>query len=288
MRLAVLGPGGVGGLLAVLLAGDGHDVVCVASAATAEVLGRNGLRLSSPLFGERSEPVAATDRLAEPVDACLVAVKATSLDDALGRVPAEVLGDALLVPFLNGVDHVARLRSAYPRATVVPAAIRVGSSRTGPGEIQHDSPFAIVDLPADAVADALATALDEAGLTVRRNAGEGALLWDKMAFLVPFALLTTASGQAAGHVRGQRRDELAAVVAEVTAVARAEGSTATADEVLGMFDSIPPDMRSSMSRDAEAGRPLELDALGGAVLRAADRHGLAAPVTGRLVAELAT
>lgn len=52
------------------------------------------------------------------------------------------------------------------------------------------------------------------------------------------------------------------------------------------YDAFPADGKSSMQRDAEAGRPLELDAIGGALLRAAERHGIHAPLTARLVAEL--
>jgi 2-dehydropantoate 2-reductase len=55
-----------------------------------------------------------------------------------------------------------------------------------------------------------------------------------------------------------------------------------------MFDLAPAGLKSSMQRDAEAGRPTELDAIGGAVLRAARRHGIATPVTARLVDGLLT
>lgn len=53
------------------------------------------------------------------------------------------------------------------------------------------------------------------------------------------------------------------------------------------YDAFPPGTRSSMQRDAEAGRPLELDAIGGALLRAAGRHGIPVPVAARVVGQLA-
>ena len=64
------------------------------------------------------------------------------------------------------------------------------------------------------------------------------------------------------------------------------GTGTSKDDVVAFFDGIPAGMRSSMQRDAEAGNPLELDAVGGAVVRAADRHGIPVPVTGRYVDEL--
>ncbi len=288
LRIAVLGPGGVGGLLAALLAGDGHDVVCLAGEATSSALRRAGLRLDSAQFGPRAVQVEAAELLDHAVDACLVTVKATQLEDALRRVPEQVLGAALLVPLLNGVEHMALLRERYPRATVAAATIRVESARLDPGQIRHTSPFASIELCAGPGIDRLAQALEHAGPSVRIRDDETALLWDKLGFLVPLALLTTVTGQPAGVVQEQWRDELVAVIAEIAAVARAEDAPGDARAVLAAFDSLPPAMRSSMQRDAENARPLELDALGGAVLRAAARHGLDVPVTARIVAELSS
>jgi 2-dehydropantoate 2-reductase len=290
LRVAVLGPGGVGGLLAALLAQAGASVTCLAGAGTVEVLRTSGLRVESRLLGVVTPHVDAAERLTAPVDVCLVCVKATHLDAALERVPADVLGNALLVPLLNGVEHVAALRQRYPDASVVPAAIRVESTRTEPGVVHHDSPFVTVDLVAPEGAaervDRLAGVLERAGVTVRTLDDEAAVLWGKLTFLAPFALLTTSARATAGEVRESRRDDLLALVREVAAVARAEGAPGDADLVVGFFDGVPAGMRSSMQRDAAAGRPTELDAIGGAVVRAAERHGIDVPVTARYVAEL--
>ncbi|MGY1680044.1 ketopantoate reductase family protein [Geodermatophilus sp. SYSU D01176] len=290
LRVAVLGPGGVGGLLAALLARAGAAVTCLASATTAERLRTDGIRVGSGLFGDFTTPVDAAERLAGPVDVLFVCVKATHLDDALERVPADVLGDALVVPLLNGVEHVDRLRRRYPAAGVVPATIRVESTRTAPGVIEHGSPFVTVDLVAagglEQRVQRLADALRQAGVPTRVGDDEPAALWSKLNFLAPLALLTTAAQATAGEVRQSRREDLIAIVGEVAAVARAEGAPADEEQVVDFFDGVPAGMRSSMQRDAAAGRPIELDAIGGAVVRAAARHGIAVPVTARYVDEL--
>jgi 2-dehydropantoate 2-reductase len=290
LRVAVLGPGGVGGLLAALLARGGAAVTCLAGAATAEQLRTTGIRVESSHFGDLAVPVDAAERLTAPVDVLLVTVKATHLDDALERVPAGVLGDALLVPLLNGVEHVDHLRRRYPQASVIPATIRVESTRTAPGVIQHGSPFVTVDLVTvpglEQRVRRLADALQQVGVTTRVGDDEPAVLWSKLNFLAPLALLTTAAQTTAGEVRESRREDLVAIVGEVAAVARAEGAPADEAQVVGFFDGVPAGMRSSMQRDAAAGRPLELDAIGGAVVRIATRHGIAVPVTARYVDEL--
>jgi 2-dehydropantoate 2-reductase len=68
LRVAVLGPGGVGGLLGALLARDSADVVCLAGAPTAAVLAERGLRVSSDRYGALDVPVRAAERLTEPVE----------------------------------------------------------------------------------------------------------------------------------------------------------------------------------------------------------------------------
>jgi 2-dehydropantoate 2-reductase len=191
------------------------------------------------------------------------------------------------VPLLNGVEHVSLLRERFPGAVVVGAAIRVESSRLAPGVIRHDSPFVTVDLAGgDDRVPALAAELERAGVTVRLSDNESAVLWSKLSFLGPFALLTTAAGASAGEVRESRRADLIALIGEAAAVARAEGAPADERQVLDFFDGVPAGMRSSMQRDAETGRALELDAIGGAVVRVGRRHGIPVPVTTRYVDEL--
>jgi 2-dehydropantoate 2-reductase len=112
------------------------------------------------------------------------------------------------------------------------------------------------------------------------------MLWGKLIFLCPLALLTTRYGIRAGEVRTEHRDELVAVINEVAAVGQAVGAQLSAEATLEFFDSVPPTMPSSMQHDAAAGREIELDAIGGAVLRASARTGILAPVTHKLVTEL--
>jgi 2-dehydropantoate 2-reductase len=107
-----------------------------------------------------------------------------------------------------------------------------------------------------------------------------------MVFLAPLALLTTRYDVPLGDIRTRHREELVALVEETAAVGRASGADTDAATALARYDAIPAGMKSSMQRDAEAGRPLELDAIGGALLRAAERHGVAVPVATRLVREL--
>ncbi|WP_031078044.1 ketopantoate reductase family protein [Streptomyces sp. NRRL S-118] len=286
--VAVLGPGGVGGLLAALLSRAGHRVICVAGQETAHVLRRNGLQVRSRHFGDFTAVVEADTELREPADLCVVAVKATALDAAAERVAPERLGDARVLPLLNGIEHPDVLRARYGAQQVVPGVIRVESTRTAPGVIEHGSPFVEIDLAGTGQdLGPLAKMLTDAGARTTVGGDETAVLWAKLAFLAPFALLTTRYGLTIGETRTGRREELVRLVEEAAAVSRACGVPADAAGILARYDSFPAATKSSMQRDAEAGRPLELDAIGGALLRSAERHGVEVPLAGRLVAELA-
>ncbi len=170
------------------------------------------------------------------------------------------------------------------------ATIRIETTKAGPGLIRQTSPFASVEIAAstdnrDRV-ESIAAHLRAAGLDVRVRDDELAMLWDKFVLLVPMALLTTHERANVGAIRTRRREDAIALIGEVAAVARADGVDIDPKAVLHLLDSVPESMESSMQRDQAAGRPLELDALGGALLRRAARAGIAVPVTRRLVDDL--
>jgi 2-dehydropantoate 2-reductase len=290
LRVAVLGPGGIGGLLAALLARSGHSVVVLAGESTAQAIGKRGIHVESSRFGDFHADVETAARLSTEVDACLITVKATQLEDSLQRVPAGAVAKALLVPFLNGIDHVAELRRAYPSSTVAAATIRIEVAKVGPGLIRHTSPFAAVEIATSADsrerADQLAAELKLTGLDVRIREDEISMLWDKLVLLGPMALMATAERANVGEVRSRRRDDAVGLIAEFAAVARSEGATVDEQAVVRVFDSIPDAMETSMLRDHRAGLPLEVDAIGGAVIRRAGLAGVPVPITSRLVEEL--
>ena len=291
IRVAVLGPGGVGGMLAALLARRGDQVTCLARPDTAAHLAEHGLELRSKALGDARVAVEAATRLDRPVDAVLVTVKAGQLEAAVEAVPAEALGGGLVVPFLNGIDHMAWLRRRYPPDQVVAGTIRVEATRVAPGVIEHASPFAVVQLAVGEASrrgevEGLGARLAATGLDVTVRDHEAGALWSKLAVLAPIALVSTWTAAPFGEVRAAHWDEVAGVAHEIVEVARADGVELDETATLGILERVPDGMRSSMQKDAAAGRPIELDAIGGTILRAAERAGTQAPVTARLVADL--
>jgi 2-dehydropantoate 2-reductase len=280
---AILGPGGVGGLVAAALARSGAPVTVVARDETVAAIERDGLRVRSVRLGEFEARPRAVERLDEPVDVLIVATKATALAPALERIEGD---PGLVVPLLNGIDHLTLLRQRFGDRAVA-ASIRVESSRTAPGEIEHASPFLRVELAGDPERlEPVAADLRAAGIPADVHDDETGVLWSKLTRLVALATVTSAAGLPLGGVRADPRWDAAlqGVVRETIAVAQAEGAAADADETLREIADVHDAFRSSMQRDLEAGRALELDAIAGAVLRAGERHGIACPTLAEMTA----
>ncbi len=292
MKIAVLGPGGVGGLVGGALERSGESVVVVARESTARTISERGLRVSSVMLGDFVAHPRAVARLQEPVDALIVASKAAGLSSALERIDVP---PPLVLPLLNGLDHIAVLRERFPPEAVLAGTIRVEADRPEPGVVVHSSPFLLVDMAsrypsAQLGIAALAEALQGAGVPVRMLDSEAQTMWSKLVRLNALACTTSAYDKLLGEIRStpELYADFVATIEEACAVGRAEGAAdvdpqtaltelALAHETLG----------SSMQRDIAAGRPPELDAIPGAVLRAGARHDLQCPTIERLVALIA-
>jgi 2-dehydropantoate 2-reductase len=287
VRHAILGAGGVGLLIGGALAQAGRPVLLILRPGTLEDY-PGGVHVESVVLGEFDVDVPATSRLDRPVDVLWVTVKATQLDDAVRLASPAVAPGAVVVPLLNGVEHVARLREVYGEL-VIAGAIRVESERVGAGHVVQASPFVSTDLgPAPALharAEAIAGEMRDAGLPCTVRDGEAEVLWGKLALLAPFALGTSSVGQPIGPARDD--PEVCALmcdaIREVCAVAGGEGALLDAEVFTQALLGIPGDMRSSMQKDIAAGRPPEIDAIAGPVLRRGREQGIPTPAVAELV-----
>jgi 2-dehydropantoate 2-reductase len=283
LRHGVLGAGGVGGLLGAGLARAGREVVLLMRPESlARYDGR--LRVESALLGSFDVEVTAAPVLDRPVDVLWVTPKATQLEAALTLAPLEILDQAVVVPLLNGIDHVDLLRARLGAERILPGTIYVESERVDVGRVRQKSAFVALELAPHPNAAAVCSEVEDAGISCGVGTSETAVLWRKLATLAPIALTTTAlPGPISAVVADPAwHGRLEACVREVGSIAAAEGIEFDPDAVLARYEQLG-DLRSSMQKDREAGRPLELDAIGGAVLRGARRHGLEAPATRELV-----
>jgi 2-dehydropantoate 2-reductase len=294
MRIAVLGPGGVGGLLAGALERSGEDVTVIARKSTAAVIAEDGLRVGSVTLGEFIERPRTTTRLEGDVDALIVATKAAGLRDALERIACE---PPLVLPLLNGLDHIALLRERFAPETVVAGTIRVEADNPQPGVVVHTSPFLLVEMASRfesaregmvdlsrALTDAEVKARGEWPISVR---SEAQVMWSKLVRLNALACTTSAYDKLLGEIRStpELRADLVGAIEESCAAGQAAGAEdVNPQKAIDELERAHETLGSSMQRDIAAGRAPEVDAIPGSVLRAAARHGFECPTIERLVA----
>jgi 2-dehydropantoate 2-reductase len=280
---AVLGPGGVGGFIAAALDRAGLPVTVVARERTAAELTERGIDVESVRLGSfHAQPAAVAHLSLGAEDTLLVATKANGLGAALERVDGT---PGLVVPLLNGLDHMRVLRERFGTEPVPAASIRIVSDRPETGRIVQTSRFLRIDVaPPSPAAARFARALTAAGVPVELLDSEPNVLWGKLVRLNALACTTTAFDLPLGPIRDdpERRAQLRACVEEAAAVARAEGAAADPERTMAEIDDAHPELTTSMQRDVAAGRDSELDAIAGSVLRAAARHGIECPTIQRL------
>lgn len=290
MRHAVLGAGGLGGLVGGALARAGHEVTLLVRESTIDAHPRR-LRVESAVLGDFEAGVLLATHLDYHPDVLWVTVKATQLEAALRLATPAALGSGVVLPLLNGIDHMDRLRALYGER-VLAGVMRVEAERVAPGHFQQRGPFASVEVcgrrELSEVAERIAAEVAATGLACRVAGDELSMLWGKLCGLAAMALTTTALQAPIGAVRAdpEGRRLFTAVVEEAVSVGRAEGAKVEARQVLEFLDAAPAAMRTSMQKDREAGRALEVDAIGGPIVRSGLRHGIPTPVTSSLVERL--
>jgi 2-dehydropantoate 2-reductase len=283
VSVAVLGPGAVGAVLAVRLLQAGIRVICIARPDTADLITSRGLSLKHGQEIESARPDVVTE-LRDPVELLLVTVKAPALDDALARVQASVES---VVPLLNGIEHIETLRRRLRESRVIAASVGwIEAYREQPGIVVQNTPGVVMTVSSDAD-DSTVELLRQSRADVRVNGAEAAVLWEKLARQAPVAAATTATQRPIGELRtdAEWRPRLEDAIDETCAVAAAEGVALEPSAQWAVIDSMPPLLTSSTARDIAAGRPSELDAITGAAVRAAHRHGVPAPALEGLLAD---
>jgi 2-dehydropantoate 2-reductase len=284
LKHAILGAGGVGGLIGACLAHSGDSVTMVVRPESLAQFPEQ-LQLESA-FGNFTVPVAHASTV-PAADVLWITVKATQLDAALvSFTNADAVG--AIVPLLNGIDHLALLRARYGSGRVIAATIAVETERVAPGHIVHRTPFARLNVSSAGRSQLgpPVAALQKMGFECRFIDDEPTLMWSKIVFLAPFALTTSAADRATGAVIAdpEWKRQLESCVREACAVAVAEGAKVDADAIIASMLKMPPNMRSSMQKDVERGNAPELDAIAGPILRGGARHGIDVPTTKQLVA----
>ena len=301
MRIAVMGAGGVGGFLGGMLAKAGNDVSLIARGAQLDAVRKRGLRFkrwsgASEGSQEFTVTIPATDDPSEvgPVDLVLYTVKAYQNQQAVTAIRPLLGPKTGVLTLQNGVESHHLLGAAYGPDHVLPGAYWGSAYVVQPGFLAEDLPSRVTFGEATSRTSDRAESIDrafrDAGIESGLAADAESVVWSKFVPLAAVAGATSASRtrikQLLGHPEGY--ELFYAAVSEGEAVGRAKGVNLPDDLVQGVksFLENAADFQNSMHLDVENGRPTELDALSGAVVRLGQETGVPTPIHSFLYALL--
>jgi 2-dehydropantoate 2-reductase len=289
MRIAVLGSGGIGGYYGAFVAEAGHDVALIARGAHLEAMQRRGLTVRTP-EGESTIPVTAVadTRSVGPVDLVLFCVKSYATEPAAQALAPLMARDTVVLTFQNGVDNVDAIASVVGSRAVLVGAVYIALQLVGPGVILRTGGegkivFGELSGAVTERVQRIASAFQQSRIPHQVSTDINRVLWEKFLFIGGVGGVTALARSGIGPLLAslEGRTLLTSSCEEIVAVARAAGAPLHADAVDSVIEQAvtpPPQWRSSMARDLEDGRRLEVEALSGAVVRRGLEHGIPTPV----------
>jgi len=290
MKIAVVGAGGVGGYFGGLLATGGHHVSFISRGEHLRALKEHGLQIKSPHGDIRVSNTISTNDPKEvgQVDYIIIAVKNYHLED-VARQLSPLIGPATtVVPLLNGVEAHEVLAKEIGRDKVVGGLCTIISMIESPGVIRQTSQIRKIvigelDLsPAERV-ERIVKAWADVGVQASQSTNIFSEIWTKFTFIASFGGVTSLSRANAGEINkfeGTRKIFMEAM-REVENVAVANGVKLEASAVesgVKVAQSLEPTSTSSMQRDVAEGRPFELEAFSGKIVRLGNELSIETPI----------
>ena len=300
MRICVVGAGAVGGYFGAKMARAGHEVIFMARGAHLEAIRLRGLIVRGPRddFRVRTQVEEQGEKVG-PVDFVFYAVKTYSNPEALPLLNVVAGDHAVVFTFQNGVDSAPEIERVIGRGRVIGGAAYVATALVEPGVIEQTGQhlrIAFGETTGDLsrVSGRVAmmdTLFREADLASEPAANGWVPLWEKYIYLAPFAAFTAAARQPIGPLwaDADTRKLMMAAFKEVEAIARAERvplRPGVLKRIVAYLDRLDPNVRSSLLIDLQAGKPLEVDALLGSVVRRGLKRRVKTPVMAALYAAL--
>ncbi|MCS5667089.1 MAG: 2-dehydropantoate 2-reductase [Dehalococcoidia bacterium] len=299
MRIAVMGAGSTGGYFGGMLSRGGHDVSLVARGAQLEAIRANGLLVVRD-DDEFTVQCLATDDPAKigPVDLVLLCVKTYQNETAIPLMVPLVGADTTVLCLQNGVDSYLTATEILGGQAVLPGAAFIEASRLGPGQVRQTGSlvrviFGETDGRETPRCRAIREAFIDSGIPAEVLPDIGVGQWEKFLFIATMAGVTSMARATLAELMPQShwRKVVHACLTEIDTVARANGVNlppTIVPRTINYIEEHLADLQASMHHDLVAGRPLELDALNGAVVRAGLDSGVPTPINDIIYAMLKT
>jgi len=290
MRIAVFGAGSVGGYFGGRLAQAGEDVFFIARNRNLRAMQANGLRVDSINGDFIIKPVQATNdpNQVKEVDIVLISVKAWQVPEIASTIQPMLGKDTGVIFLGNGIEAPSQLIPVLGAEHVLGGLCRISVFSAGPGHIRHAGiepfiAFGELDGRPSPRVEKLRQAFDRSGVMASVPDDIWAAIWEKFIFIASISGVGAVTRAPAGVIRvvPETRRMLEGAIEEVVNLASSRKVNLPKDiqmKIMGFIDGMAPSVIASMQRDIVEGRPSELDAQNGAVVRMGQESGVATPI----------
>ena len=291
MKILIMGAGAVGLFYGARLQQAGEDVYYCARGENLRVLREHGLEVKS-FQGDFKLQVKATGDPREfaPYELILFCVKSYDTIATARLLEGCLGGDGAVMTIQNGVENEEALCTVLPRESVMGGNARVGAELTAPGKLLHTASgiieFGELDGRDTPRAERMAEAFKRAGIFGQFTRDLKSVRWKKLmgnnGTNTVSALARCTLGEMFADPEG---DALVyRLITETAMAGRAEGAKISDEDVETLYNiargfSNASAIKTSTLQDLERGKRLEYNAISGAVVRAARRHGVSVPAT---------
>ena len=299
MKIAIFGTGGVGGYFGGRLAQSGQDVTFLARGKHLNAIRENGLQIESADGNFTIQPAKATDSTESigSVDLILLATKAWQLEEAIAQMKPLIGEKTVILPLLNGMEHMDKLIAAFGTQHVIGGLCRISVFINSPGVIRHVGvkPYIAYgewDYSQSERLQSIHSAFTAIpGIIAEIPTNIHTAMWEKFIFITGTSGVGAYARKPLGEYRAdpETRPMLINAFHETAAVARAMGVMIAenfVDETVQRLDNAPAGMMASMQKDMMEGRPSELNEQTGAVIRMGKAVGVPTPTHEKLLAAL--
>ena len=286
LSIAVVGIGGIGGILASLFSRKGYETIAVSSKETVDDIRNNGLTVSSSFFGSFKAYPEATTMIDRPIDVIFFTTKYPYLMESFQRVQKDKIGKPLFISLLNGLGSRNLVIKDFGDNFITGSIGSIEVFRDKTGIIKQPINQApVIDLAKELVVteDCFKNAIDiieSIGISISIYSDHNEVIWRKLARLGAIASSTAAFQKSIGEIREDKamRKVLIGLINEGSMIANSIGVKINKSKVIEQVDLLPHDLKTSLSRDLVTGKPSEIHSITIAIIDKAKEKNISTPV----------
>lgn len=296
MKITIVGTGAVGGYYGLKLMHKGHDVNFIATTRSCKIIKEKGMHIKSVDGDIHFDKVMVSDDMSfvKDTDVILLCTKSYSTKEIAYKIKEKVNNNAVVISLQNGIENEEILSDILGKERIIGSTVFIFSSSPAAGEIIHSGAGSIILGELDGTIteriEKYANMFSESGIPAKISENIKKDLWKKLFINASYNGFTAILGDSLKNIKKvpEANQAYYDILKECQMVAKAEGIDITDEETKKIFERFNQDnflnVKSSTLQDIEKGKPVEIDAIQGAVVRKALKHNLKAPLNNLMYA----